>query len=388
MQNLTISDWKLIRLTVDELGPFRNGKREFDFFGIEPGSSDPYAAGPANIFMVLAKNAYGKTTVLESIFGLFGLLNDKPCGRFSQFAATGQAQVDVRATWMIDGVSQDVLLSLWTGSHGPVRSWTPEELDSVAQTRNWAGLGISMTSQGLSVSSQTNELGALFYDVMHRSLGQPPSELFGLSQNLPSILYFPADRRVVAPVEHFAVTRPDIWGYQPAQIFSSDGPEWGTSIDNVLVWLEWLADRRSDGAGDRRVDDLLSFLNALIFKDDPSKSITQPQREELRTYVKTRYGAHSLAALSHGERAMLQILGRTLTHMTSNTIILIDEIEIHLHTRWMNRMFEAMKELLRKYTALTLIFTTHNRELIHVFQHNVKEEGLIKGGHLIESDIQ
>jgi len=388
MQNLTISDWKLIRLTVDELGPFRNGKREFDFFGIEPGSSDPYAAGPANIFMVLAKNAYGKTTVLEAIFGLFGLLNEKPCGRFAQFAAAGQAQVDIRATWTIDGVSQDVLLSLWTGSLGPVRSWTQEELDSVAQTRNWAGLGLSMTPQGLSVSSQTNELGALFYDVVHRSLGQPPSELFGLSQNLPSILYFPADRRVVAPVEHFAVTRPDIWGYQPAQIFSSDGPEWGTSIDNVLVWLEWLADRRSDGAGDRRVDDLLSFLNALIFKDDPSKSITQPQREELRTYVKTRYGAHSLAALSHGERAMLQILGRTLTHMTSNTILLIDEIEIHLHTRWMNRMFEAMKELLRKYTALTLIFTTHNRELMHVFQHNVKEEGLVKGGHLIESDIQ
>lgn len=205
---------------------------------------------------------------------------------------------------------------------------------------------------------------------------------------MPTVLYFPADRRVVAPAEHYAVTRPDIWGYQPAQVFSSDGPEWGTSIDNVLVWLEWLADRRSDVAGDRRIDDLLRFLNALIFKDDPSKSITQPQREELRTYVKTRYGVHPLASLSHGERAMLQILGRSLTHMTSNTIILIDEIEIHLHTRWMNRMFESIKELLREYTALSVVFSTHNRELIHVFQHNVKEEGLVKGGHLIESDIQ
>jgi hypothetical protein len=388
MQNITVSDWKLIRLTVDELGPFRNGKREFDFFGIEPGASDPFAAGPANIYMVLAKNAYGKTTVLEAIFGLFGLLNEKPNGRFSQFSATGQAQVDIRSTWTIDGVSQDVLLSLWTGSGGPVRTWDQEELDTVAQTRNWAKLGVAMTGQGLSVNSQTNELGALFFEATQRSLGQAPVELFGLSQNLPTVLYFPADRRVVAPAEHYAVTRPDIWGYQPAQVFSSDGPEWGTSIDNVLVWLEWLADRRSDGAGDQRVDDLLDFLNMLIFKDDPSKSITRPQREELRTYVKTRYGVHSLAALSHGERAMLQILGRTLTHMTSNTIILIDEIEIHLHTRWMNRMFEAMKELLRKYTALTLIFTTHNRELMHVFQHNVKEEGLVKGGHLIESDIQ
>ncbi|URK89510.1 hypothetical protein LP421_33170 (plasmid) [Rhizobium sp. RCAM05350] len=204
MQNITVSDWKLIRLTVDELGPFRNGKREFDFFGIEPGASDPFAAGPANIYMVLAKNAYGKTTVLEAIFGLFGLLNEKPNGRFSQFSATGQAQVDIRSTWTIDGVSQDVLLSLWTGSGGPVRTWDHEELDTVAQTRNWAKLGVSMTAQGLSVNSQTNELGALFFEAMQRSLGQAPVELFGLSQNLPTVLYFPADRRVVAPAEHYA----------------------------------------------------------------------------------------------------------------------------------------------------------------------------------------
>ncbi|WP_429813779.1 hypothetical protein [Ensifer sp. B1-9] len=128
-QNITVSDWKLIRLTVDELGPFRNGKRELDFFGIESGSQDPYAAGPANIYMVLAKNAYGKTTVLEAIFGLLGLLNETPSGRFAQFPANEQAQVDIRSTWTIDGVSQDVLLSLWTGSDGPVRSWDHEELD-------------------------------------------------------------------------------------------------------------------------------------------------------------------------------------------------------------------------------------------------------------------
>jgi len=32
-------------------------------------------------------------------------------------------------------------------------------------------------------------------------------------------------------------------------------------------------------------------------------------------------------------------------HMTGNTIILIDEIETHLHTKYMNRMFQALKAL-------------------------------------------
>lgn len=388
MQDLVIADWNFLRLTLRDIGPFRQGEQQFDFLGVDTEGGTPNGAAPANLYMLLAKNAYGKTTVLETIYGLFGLLNDEPTGRFSQYAAEGQAQLDIRATWIIDGRSQTVLLSLWNGANGPIRSWTEAELDEVAQTKHWAKLGLMMTSTGVMVNPVSDPLGAFFYSAIRQQLGVPPTALFGLSQVMPTVLYFPADRRVVAPVANAAVTRPDHWGYQPAQIFSSDGPDWGSSIDNVLVWLEWLADRGNQTAGDRRVDILLDFLNALIFKDDPSKRILPPRREELRTYVETRHGPHPLAGLSHGERALLQILARTLTHMTANTIILIDEIEIHLHTRWMNRMFEAMKELLREYKALSLIFTTHNRELIQVFQHKVKEEGLVKGGYLIESEIQ
>lgn len=386
MKDLIISDWSLIRLTLEGLGPFQECAQVFNFFGVDVEGRSPTAAGPANLYMLLAKNAYGKTTVLDTVYSLFGLLNESPVGRFAKFPSQGRAQIDIRATWTIEGRSQTVLLSLWTGAEDPICLWD-EDLDEVAQAKEWARLGLNTAVSGLEVAQGTNELGSFFYSAVQERLGEPPTELFGLSQVMPTILYFPADRRVVAPAGDQAVTRPALWGYQPAQIFSSDGPEWGSSIDNVLVWLEWLADRRTDSAGDHRVDILLEFLNDLIFKDDPSKKMLLPRREELRTYVKTRYGLHPLSSLSHGERALLQIVGRTLTHMTSNTIVLIDEIEIHLHTRWMNRMFEAMKELLRKYTALSIIFTTHNRELIQVFQHNVKEDGIVKGGYLIENEI-
>ena len=80
----------------------------------------------------------------------------------------------------------------------------------------------------------------------------------------------------------------------------------------------------------------------------------------------------------------MQIYVRTLCHMTGNTVLLIDEIESHLHTKWMNRFFSAVKSLIRGVPSLSVIFTTHNRELMRVFDHTRTEKGLIKGGYLIE----
>ena len=387
MAELVLSDWRLIGLTLDRLGPFRQGAQRFDFFGVDLDTRSATGAGPANIYMLLAANAHGKTTVLDTIYGLFGLLNQPPTGRFANYPAKGVAQLDVRATWTIDGRTQTVLLSIWTGAEEPLEAWGPLRLEEGAQAGSWARLGIWMAVDGLVVAEQSDELGRLLFNAIRKALNRAPTELFGLSQYMPCVLFFPADRRVVAPRDEQSVTRPDKWGYQPAQLFSSDGPDWGSSIDNVLVWLEWLS-VPVGASGDTRVEQLLAFVNELIFRDDPTKEIQRPHREELRTYVRTRHGAHTLAELSHGERAILQIIARTLTHMTTNTVVLVDEIDIHLHTRWMNRMFEAIKALVKKYPTLSVVFTTHNRELITVFDFETKEEGLVKGGYLIADEIE
>ncbi|ESQ84203.1 hypothetical protein AEAC466_10690 [Asticcacaulis sp. AC466] len=387
MTNLILADWHMVRVTVDGLGPFRQGKQSFEIFGADTDAPESESRAPANIYMLLAANGFGKTTLLETIYGLYGLLNDRPSGRFAEgFYNSGAAQLDIVSHWTVDGRSETVLLSIWTGAEEPVDNLSEDDLDRLGSTTVWAKLGLSGNGSSVERLSGTNELGIVFHEAIKQHLNEPPTKLFGNSQSMPTVLYFPADRRVVAPVRHEAVTRPDNWGYQPAVNFSSDGPEWGKSIDNVLVWLEWLAARDVDDI-DRRINDLLAFVNDLIFRDSPDKAILRPDREELRSYVKTRFGLHPLSALSHGERALLQILARILTHMTSNTVVLIDEIEIHLHVRWMDRMFEALKELLRSYPAVTLIFTTHNLALIDTYRFETKERGLVKGGYLIEADI-
>jgi hypothetical protein len=372
------SDWRFLELSVEDIGPFRNGPEVFSFFGIDPGGH-PTAAGPASLFMLLAKNARGKTTALETMFGLLGMLNNPPAGRFSQNPAEGRAQLDIRSTWTIDGRSRTVLLSLWTGSDLAINDWPEERLKETADCQDWARLGITCTPRGIELASGTDDLGQKFFEAVRSNVDFPPLSLFGESQALPTLLYFPAHRRVMRPLDSGIVSRPDGWGYQPSQMFNSDGPDWGTSVDNLLVWLEWL--------GDDRIEELLDFVNGIIFADEPEKKILRPHRETLRAIVRTPTGDHSLAELSHGERAIFQILTRIVAHMTSSTVVLIDELEIHLHSRWMNRLFGALKELIRRYPAFTIIFTTHNRELLQNFRHNVPEDGIVKGGHLIEDDL-
>ena len=376
MMDVQVADWKLLQLTVDGVGPFQNGAQTFNFSG-EP-TEDDSDPGPSNLYMLLAKNGYGKTTALECIHGLFGLMADPVAGRFAAPSDPGRAQLDVRATWTIDGSTQTVVLSIWTGAESPLVVWSADDLDA-AQASVWARLGVQSTHSGVSLVDNADGLGRRLYRAILDARGTAPGELFGNDQDMPTVLFFPADRRIGRPEDTRRVEPPDGFIYQPAHCFASDGPEWGTTIDNLLVWLQWL--------DDGRLKELLEFVNARLFEGESRKIIRVPQRQELLTYVSTLTGDHPLIDLSHGERALLQLYVRIACNMTSNTVVLIDEVELHLHSNWMFRMFEGLKSLLRKIPMLSIVFTTHNRELIRVFDHQQKEEGLVKGGFVIEDGL-
>lgn len=377
MMDVQIADWKLLKLTVEGVGPFQNGRAEFNFIGAESDADDD--PGPSNLYMLLAKNGYGKTTLLECIFGLFGLMSEPVVGRFALPASQGSAQIDIRATWTVGGRTQTVVLSLWTGSEMPMRVWSPDDLDAAQASNDWARLGLNSTVRGVLPTAETNELGAVLYQSIQNARGMVPGALFGQDQDMPSVLFFPADRSIVKPVDTRRVERPDRFSYQPANRFASDGPDWGTTIDNLLVWLDWL--------DDGRLAELLKFVNRRVFDGETNKAIRPPRRQELLTYVSTLSGEHPLFDLSHGERALLQFYVRIACSMTGNSVVLIDEVEMHLHSGWMLRFVEGIKDLLRETPSLSVIFTTHSRELIRLFDHHIPEKGLVKGGHIIKQEI-
>lgn len=375
--DVQIADWKLLKLTVDGVGPFQNGQEEFSFIGAETGADDD--PGPSNLYMLLAKNGYGKTTLLECIFGLFGLMSEPAVGRFAPPDSQGSAQIDIRATWTVGGRTQTVVLSLWTGSEMPMRVWYPDDLDAAQASNDWARLGLASTVRGIVLAAETNELGAVLYQSIQNARGRTPGTLFGQDQDMPSVLLFPADRSIIRPTDTRRVERPDRFSYQPAHRFASDGPDWGTTIDNLLVWLDWL--------DDGRLAELLGFVNKRVFEGETNKAIRSPRRQELLTYVSTLSGEHPLVDLSHGERALLQFYVRIACSMTRNSVVLIDEVEMHLHSGWMLHFVEGIKDLLREIPSLSVIFTTHSRELIRLFDHHIPEEGLVKGGHIIKKEI-
>jgi hypothetical protein len=377
MTQLTISGLKPLRLTLERVGPFQGEPRTIDFFGAA--SENPADRVPANLFMLLAKNAYGKTTILESIYGLFGLMGAFPYGRFAKPGFAGAAQLDLAATWTFEGQSATVLLSIWTGRRRPLVSWDdPAAREDFAAVSAWARLGLFPSAGQTGFYDETDDLGMTFWRAVQQDLDQAPAGLFGATGEMPTVLFFPADRTLVAPEPTRAVQRPSIWGYQPAQCFGTDGPEWDTSIDNLLVWLDWL--------GDTRLEGLLEYVNTRVFQDR-GKRLRTPDRDLLTSFISTPTGDHDLMALSHGERALLQLFVRTATHMTRNTILLIDELDTHLHSIWMNRMFQALKALAIGNERLTIMFSTHNRELLKVFDHTEYEPGLVKGGHLLEEEL-
>jgi hypothetical protein len=71
---------------------------------------------------------------------------------------------------------------------------------------------------------------------------------------------------------------------------------------------------------DGRLKALLENVNQHLFGPESGKVILPPHRAELLTYVSTPTGAHALNALSHGERTLLQMFARILSHMTLNTV--------------------------------------------------------------------
>lgn len=379
----TFRELRLLQLSLRDIGPFRTNVTGFRFMGTLDLDMDskPPAEAPANLYMLLARNGKGKTTILQTIYSLMDMTGeDDGFGQaLSVFDDGGWAQLDLRITLTIDDTTRTMLLSIWYGSEEPLVDWSESEIDEVADASEWAKIGFVPRGGENVLSPETNHVGREIRDHIAYCTGEYPNELYGLSSSLPSVLFFPANRAVLAPVGDRAVVCPKGWGYRPAQMFNADGPDWESSVDSVLVWLEWL--------NDGRLEDLLTYVNENLFVDT-EKAIERPRRADLATVVSTQVGNHTLGNLSHGERALLQLYVRTLCHMTENSILLIDEIESHLHTRWMNRFFLALKSLIRDVPSLTVVFTTHNRELIRVFDHKRAEEGLVKGGYLIDEGME
>lgn len=394
VENFTIYEFRPLHFTLERIGPFQDQIYEVDFSDKE--------LRACNFFLLVSKNGFGKTTILETMGALLGLLDQQNPTGFGQEDLDrhqGRAQLDLFLRVYHEGRNKNIIFSIIAGAPGDdffMKTWGDGDLEKHNADDGWHTVSYQCRKPGLIDKVSTgSELVKDLLAVMRFGHGRTPTDFLESGYYLPTTLSFSAYRDI-PPIRQNnyngqgrdadnqskqSISQPKHWGYQSYHAFAPHDQQWHGSLDKLLVWLKWLDDGRFEKARD--------LINQHVFRGS-EKILKDVRRDPPEAIIKCGSGSHRLDRLSSGEKSMIHLFLRIGAHMTSNTILLIDEIEAHLHIRWQHRLFKALKSLVRDNPGVTLIATTHSSELLHTFVNsmNIVEEGLVKGGDLIELDMR
>lgn len=394
MEDLFIYEFKPLFLSLDGIGPFQNS------YTIDFTDSNNY---PCNFFMMVSPNGLGKTTALEIFACLTSLLGQKDIERYGHEdldKRNGRAQLDfwVRLKWQ--GKNRSIVLSVLAGSIGEqtfLKPWSADELQTF-DAESWHKTGFRSPVQGRyeNITLKSDELTLdLLATIRVASETAPEEHFMQPSFHLPTVLYFSAYRDIPYPnnehqneasgvwqsVTERSIVMPDHWNYRQLHAFEAHSVYWKNSLDNLLVWLKWL-----DNGSFERAQEL---LNKQLF-DGTEKFLKDVRKNPPEAIIRAgKDQTHRLDRLSSGEKSLAYLFSRIGAHSTANTIILIDEMDIHLHIRWQHRLFNALENLARENPGFTVILTTHSVEILRRFTALMGQEraNLYLGGELIETDL-
>lgn len=136
---------------------------------------------------------------------------------------------------------------------------------------------------------------------------------------------------------------------------------WRDSTDGLLHALRW-ADLNALAAGEpSHLFDSFNEAFNQFFRG--RKTLRWSARGEL--HVEAGSVRHPINALSPGEQRVLILLSELRYRWRPGSLVLIDEPELHLHTRWQIKLWEVLCEL-REERGGQLIIATQSGELLDV----------------------
>lgn len=367
--------FSLVGLHLADVGPLR-GTTSLGFLDAD--------GVPNDLYLMMGPNGAGKTTILEAIFCVMALLEHQVdrsgYGMAALDSGAGGVQLDARVV-LDDGLrARPYLLSIVAGAPGLLHV-PSEEAIRRAEADEHIVLQFHKTGIGNAVARTptSHRLAAAFHDAVIRHVGEAPKDLFEGAAGYPTVLYFPSNRGIGRPPAEESVLRPETLAYAPARRFDTDGGLWSESLDNLFVWFAWLA-----GADDKRDVRCRDLVTRLVFQD--KKQLLPVDRERLFVPVRLRDTGeqHRLHELSSGERQLVQLVVRIASHMSGSTIVLIDEVEQHLHTVLQRRLASVLKQWAREYPGLGFFMTSHQKEIFRFISPLKPEPLLSKGAALIK----
>ncbi|GEM_PF-234236 len=402
-------------LTVRNIGPFFEKPVVFDFTDAND--------GPCNFYLLIAGNGAGKTTVLELMAFLMKMLEYDRMESFGHDGLDknyGSVQWDILIKFKerFQGESDEefrekkektIVLSLLAGSFekSVISEWDSDRLKNFCAAschqfgfwRNESGRLERLGQNDSFVNEFLNEI-KINSDTQPREFENPtlttesrdisivkkdtqPREFENPTLTLPTLLYFSAYRNIPSIADKNTATSPENWKpvdweYKCIRQIAQEGSEWRKSLDNLFMWLENIDNDFFKSAK--------NTVNERVFKGR-EKFFKGMQKNPPEAVIYNKGREHSFDKLSSGEKSLLQLFSCIGVYMTRNTILLIDEMDVHLHSKWQHRVLNLLKKLVKDHPGLTVIATTHSREILSAFAYEIKEDKLRKGGYIIEEEL-
>lgn len=386
MVNVLVEEFSPLFLTVDRVGPFQERLEEFDFTD----SDDE----PCNIYLMASKNGRGKTTVMEMLAAMMGMLGKSDSDLqasgfgFEPFdREIGRAQWDVRLTLNQDGHRETVVLSLLAGTMGEettLKLWGESELKTYGAA-GWHRFGFVRNAFGrYSMVGRHDTWVMDFNALIQGAIGARLTGFESDDLSYPTLIYFSAYRNIIPiQAQERAIVAPRDWNYRPVHVFDVEGRDWRDSLDNLLVWLKWLDDGRFEKAVDAINE---RVFNASDRRHSPSKKLKGVRKEPPEAIMESEGHEHRLDRLSSGEKSLVQLYLRLGAHMTRNTILLIDEPEVHLHRNWQYETLYALVKLAKDHFPHVSVFmASHSERIMKAYGLDIIEKNLRKGAYIIET---
>jgi energy-coupling factor transporter ATP-binding protein EcfA2 len=140
--------------------------------------------------------------------------------------------------------------------------------------------------------------------------------------------------------------------------------EWKDSLEALLYSLRWEDLNASEEAPFTQFNRFAGYADAFRRLTGDSKYL---KFEDGKLVVKVAGStvAHDLSELSSGEKQILLMTGELLRYWRPGSLILIDEPELHLHSMWQTRLYEALRYWQAERGG-QVILATQSSHLLHI----------------------
>ena len=192
--------------------------------------------------------------------------------------------------------------------------------------------------------------------------------------NLPGVVYIPSQERTLALLEERYKTP----GRMPPRdefIFRWSPPKaWKDSLEARLYGARWDDLNAKEEGRPADAHHFEAYSQAFERFFEGTKRLKWEQGDLI---VETRNGAkHDLSELSSGEKQVIVLMAELLQHWRPGSLVLIDEPELHLHSHWQTRLWEALEYWQRERGGQVIVATQSN----HLFLISNPRNSVLLGG--------